>query len=556
MHGSCQHISGWDEIKNAKAELEKTTNLHLKRKLKILPLHSTIPQEDQQKAFIPAEEGTLKIILATNIAESSITINDVLAVVDSGLVRELNFDAESGMATMETPLTSRSSATQRLGRAGRVAPGKCYRLFSRGVFEAVMPDRPTPEIQRTGLEATCLRTCNIPNQQVETFLGRALDPPPKESVSFAMQRLVKLGAIRSNQDSSQVLTPLGRLLSMLPLDPGIGRMLIVGVTMQCLSPCLTAAACLSSRNVFNNPVGFRDEARQTRRSLSESSDILTMVRAYDIFWEIKENNGWQNACDWAFDNFISVGAMTSIESVRVQLLQELNRLGLVPNDDLERVGRGKYTLRSNAAVDRHRDNDLLATAVWATAFPDNLAARRKLASFGTLRTRTNAHAGLHPNAVGFHRKPPKESRVTLPAWYSYKEMVFSSQVFLRDCSALTPEQVVLFGGYPMKIGEGVNRPVDASNIRGVLDDWIAIKSSDEQTIDLLLNARHAVNAAIEWKTMHPGRPLEEDFQDIVNAVCHLCEKLDRSSKSSSKDDDSLVEDWSGRFRTGSVSFFD
>ena len=102
----------------------------------------------------------VKVILSTNIAESSVTIDDVLAIVDSGLVRELSWNAESSMSLMGTVQTSRASATQRAGRAGRVAPGVCYRLYSRATLEA-MSERPTPEIQRTALEATCLQTASM-----------------------------------------------------------------------------------------------------------------------------------------------------------------------------------------------------------------------------------------------------------------------------------------------------------------------------------------------------------------------------------------------------------
>ena len=149
-------LPGWDEIKSAMAILEETTDPELYEKLNVIPLHSTIPQEEQQKVFIPAPDGVVKVILATNIAESSVTINDVLAVVDSGLVREMSWNAESGMSTMGTVGTSRASATQRTGRAGRVAPGSCYRIYSHGTLHA-MAERPTPEIQRTALEATCLQ---------------------------------------------------------------------------------------------------------------------------------------------------------------------------------------------------------------------------------------------------------------------------------------------------------------------------------------------------------------------------------------------------------------
>jgi HrpA-like RNA helicase len=122
-------LPGWDEIKDATRQVEEEADPDLRSKIVILPLHSSIPHEDQQKVFYPAEDGTIKVILSTNIAESSVTIDDVLAVIDGGLVRELSFDAESAMSMMDTVAVSKASATQRLGRAGRVAPGACYYKF-------------------------------------------------------------------------------------------------------------------------------------------------------------------------------------------------------------------------------------------------------------------------------------------------------------------------------------------------------------------------------------------------------------------------------------------
>ena len=142
-------LPGWDEIKAA-TELIRKSATYNEDTMKIMPLHSSVPQEEQQSVFTPAKEGTMKIILSTNIAESSVTIDDVLSVIDAGLVREMSYNAESAMSSMETVLISSASATQRSGRAGRVAPGSCFRLYSRGVH-ASMAERPTPEIQRTAL---------------------------------------------------------------------------------------------------------------------------------------------------------------------------------------------------------------------------------------------------------------------------------------------------------------------------------------------------------------------------------------------------------------------
>jgi HrpA-like RNA helicase len=504
-------LPGWDEIKAATEAIAEASGPRTRQYMTILPLHSTIPHDDQKKVFEPAD-GKIKVILATNIAESSVTIDDVLAVVDTGLVREMNFSAEANVTAMETNKTSQASATQRLGRAGRVAAGKCYRLYSRGDFEA-MPARPTPEIQRTALEATCLQICSMTNQGVEKFLEQALDPPPKESISLAMERLSKLGAINV-VDGREFLSPLGICLSRLPLDPATGRMLLMGVVNKCLDPLLTSAACFSSRSIFVNPPGLRDRAMMIRRSFSDTSDVMAMVEAYNTFWDIVEQDGWQAAKDWAFDNYISVTGMLSVKAVRSQLLDELQKIGMIPGSDLQarRMSR-KACLVENASVNENSQNSKLFSAHWAVAFPDNLAARRKLGSFGTLRTRTDSHAGLHPSSVGFHRKPPQDkgARRDLPAWYLFQEKVLSSQLFLRGSSAMEPEQLLLFGGYHFDSLRG-------SHVHGLLDDWIAVESPCPETVRALSVARKEINRALEYKVMYPKASLPAETQEVLDCV--------------------------------------
>lgn len=542
-------LPGWDEIKTAMEILQDTTDAELYGKMNVIPLHSTIPQEEQQKVFVPAPDGVVKVIFATNIAESSVTINDVLAVVDSGLVREMSWNPESGMSCMETVTTSRASATQRTGRAGRVAPGSCYRIYSHGTLHA-MEERPTPEIQRTALEATCLQTCSMTNTGIERFLSKAMDPPSLESVEYAMDRLLKLGAIKSNETTGgEDLTPMGRLLSILPLDPGTGRMLIMGAVLRCLDPVLTAAACFSSRDPFYVPPGMRDEARQIRQSFCATSDLLATVRAYGTFQDILYEQGWDSARRWASDNFVSINALNTITSVRSQLLHELNRIGLVQDTDLDSRSHNKKTLRFDASVNLNASNESLFTAVWAAGLPGNIASRRPFGNFGTLRTRTEEHAGLHPSSVAFHRKPPRD-RTPLPVWFLYKEMMLSSQVFLRDVTAMRPEQLMLLGGHALQKrdftgADGDESPesegalLDASGNpiaedddprrvgpRLMLDDWIVIHSSCADTADLLTDVRREIDAALALKVMNPRKPLPDASEDIIHAVSRLFRVID------------------------------
>ena len=647
-------LPGMDEIKLCMKQVEevcRSSYPQLLDEIEILPLHSTIPQDDQQKVFKPAplsKNGTpkIKLILSTNIAESSITIDDVLAVIDSGLVREMNFNSETNMNTMETNRISKASATQRLGRCGRVGPGTCYRLFSSTDIDAdIMKERATPEIQRTSLEGTCLQTCfmmmnnnnnnnaddgngNENNDDitgVEDFLSRALDPPIDGSVGYAMNRLTKLGAISisskedgsttdddnnentsSNRSSDGVgreyLTPLGRCLARLPLDPATGKMLVMGVVMKCLDPVLTAASCFGSKDAFHVPATKRDEVKEIRTAFSDGkSDILANVRAYDKFYALVDEVGWYQAKAWAYENSVSISAMTSMKAVRSQLLNELRKVRLIPYDDFGGDRNNKRwnnknknprssnhnSLRPDASVNENAYSDLLVSAVWCTAFPDNLASRRRSgggSGSGAIRTSLDDHAELHPSSVLFHgygnykagrqggrhtnryQQPlqPKE----LPEWYLFNEKVLTSKLFLRGCSAMLPEQVLLFGGYNLDTtmsnhlsssspdsssssSQNTNAN-DSSKIRGVLDGWIAIEggknkqhkfksTQSDNSVDLLIRARENLDMIFERRIMFPtdrhktkynhhDRSDTEDDDTIVNAIRDVYEELATASQ--------------------------
>ena len=162
-----------------------------------------------------------------------------------------------------------------------------------------------------------------------------------------------------------------------------------------------------------------------------------------------------SACRWARDNFLSIQGLQTLTSLRAQLLSELTRTGLVRGSDLG-YGSGHRTrereLKADAEVNRHSGNEPLVVAVLLAGLPGNLASRRAQAHFGVMRTRIEDNAGLHPSCVAFARAPPRSRSgwAALPQWFLYKEMVLSSQVFLRDCSAVSPEQALLFGGSTLR----------------------------------------------------------------------------------------------------------
>ena len=294
--------------------------------------------------------------------------------------------------------------------------------------------------------------------------------------------------------------------------------------------------------------------------------------------------------------------MQNLTSLRSQLLDELVRTGLVRRDDLG-YDRRNRELRGDAEVNRHAGNESLTLAVLTTGLPGNLASRRSMAHFGVMRTRLEENAGLHPASVSFTRAPPKSrsEQTALPQWFLYREMVLSSQVFLRDCSAINPEQLVLFGGtkmapppevahtavsapsapQPASIEEysldepppllnadgtpsitlksksrssadppsSVNEPLGAA----VLDDWILVRSTCADTSELLVDVRRELYAALAHKAMAPRKPLNASQTAIVDAVAatlHIVENRNASALASLRRREGPRRDGGGFERDG------
>lgn len=236
-------LPGYDDIVTMREKInneEKEMNQGLRYVLYIL--HSNMQTCDQKKVFKPSPMGTRKIILSTNIAETSITIDDVVYVIDSGKVKEKSFDAISGVCTLKSNWISQACAKQRKGRAGRCRKGICYRLFSSVRYNSMQPYQ-TPEILRLPLQELCLYTKHLApgNTPIAEFLDRAIEPPSNMVTRNAVQLLKTIDALDPWED----LTELGSHLLDLPVEPRLGKMLLYAVVLKCLDPVLTIVCSLA-----------------------------------------------------------------------------------------------------------------------------------------------------------------------------------------------------------------------------------------------------------------------------------------------------------------------
>ena len=354
-------VAGLDDIRRVTQALERHQRWvdggggrHVE--LHVLSLHGRLSPDQQKKVFQRPPQGMIKVVISTNVAETSITIDDITVVVDTGKAKEMRFDAASRMSCLVEDLVSRASATQRAGRAGRVRAGRCFRLYSRKKWDT-MAAHQTPEMSRVPLQGLCLQVKSLAAGGglgggaggltgpggCARFLSRALEPPPPGAIETAVNMLREVGAF----DREERLTPLGQHLSRLPMDVRLGRILIMGSMLRCLGPVLTIVASMSSGSPWVVPSEYseRDAANKAKISLLSAkggrggqgqiapSDHLTILRAFDR-WERAKTSGGTRAqravCD---ELYLSHYKMMTIAKQRRDLIRDLRGIGFAMGGD-------------------------------------------------------------------------------------------------------------------------------------------------------------------------------------------------------------------------------
>ncbi|XP_053949579.1 probable ATP-dependent RNA helicase DHX34 [Anastrepha ludens] len=292
----------------------------------ILPLHSGLSLADQDKVFDYAPEGMRKCIVSTNIAETSLTVDGVRFVIDSGKVKEMSYDASCKGQRLKEFWVSKSSAEQRKGRAGRTGPGTCFRLFSEKQF-AAFEAYPTPEILRVPLETILLQmiAMGLPNVRSFPFV----ESPEEECIEQAIWSLKQHNALGIDEK----ITPLGKSLSNLPVEITIGKMLLMGCVFPDVEKILTLAATMSVQNPFTNRAYTDRKCEQEREPLqSDQGDIFTLLRAYHEWLQLKWNN--ENTRRWCHKLGIEEQRFYEITKLRNQFQNILESCNMTcKNDD-------------------------------------------------------------------------------------------------------------------------------------------------------------------------------------------------------------------------------
>ncbi|CAH1795870.1 unnamed protein product [Owenia fusiformis] len=504
-------------------------------------LHSSMQSSDQRKVFKTVPPGVRKIIMSTNIAETSITINDVVFVIDSGKVKEKSYDAIQGVSTLKSTWVSKASALQRKGRAGRCRAGKCYHLFSRVRWDSMMQYQ-EPEILRYPLQELCLHTKLLApmNMPIADFLAKAPQPPAFISCRNAVTLLKQIDALDNFED----LTEIGHHLTDLPIEPRYGKMVLYSVVLKCLDPILTIACALAYRDPFTLPAhpSQKRAAAQVRRRFSAgtNSDHMALLRAFQS-WQKARADGWERSfCE---KNYLSSATMEMIVGMRTQLLGQLRASGFVR-------ARGGGDIRD---LNTNSENwAVVKAALCAGSYPNILMVDRER---WQIMTQKESKVRFHPTSVlsaapdsGKRLKTHGQLVNALPTdWLLYEELSRSHRIAqVRIASVLSPLTLALMAG-PCKLsednvkeaesmeshahshmGQGDIMEEHSSDSEGEekdevrkslfrVDEWIAFKV-DSEAANMVMQLRLKWHSLFLRRMRAPSKPWSQPDENVVRAV--------------------------------------
>ncbi|KAI7863168.1 P-loop containing nucleoside triphosphate hydrolase protein [Spinellus fusiger] len=499
-------MPGAMEIKRCVEALQQ--NLPRSNAYEILPLHANLSPQEQTRVFKQVPFNVVKIVVATNVAETSITIEGVVYVVDSGRVKETQFDAANNMMHLVEAWASRASCKQRRGRAGRTRPGQCFKLFTRDCEDKKMRPQQVPELLRTPLEQLCLQVKSMGEKDVKAFLGKAIDPPSIAALDSAIRTLKTVDAIDGTKEGN--LTALGKHMATIPADLRISKMLLLGSIFRCLDPMLTLAAIMSLKSPFISPADRREKAKEARqRFMCAKSDWLTDMCAFEAWQTAFQSKGMKGARMFCEENFVSFSTMNEIQNLRRQYADTLHDIGFY-----DPYQKDSYNTNAN-------NNNLVKSILFGGLNPniakiklpdtkyDKVLAgaveREKEAKEIKFYTKDDGRVFLHPSSILFHCNNYNSSFLT------YFSRMTTSKTFIRDGTCIPSFAVLFFGGH-----------VDVDHLgRGITvgdDGWIQFRAWAR--IGVLVNQlKRLLNAALDEKIENPSQDVAAS--GVVQAMIAL-----------------------------------
>ncbi|KAM7497850.1 hypothetical protein LguiA_022264 [Lonicera macranthoides] len=538
-------LPGWDDINRTREVLHTNSFFNDSSKFIIISLHSMVPAVEQKKVFKRPPIGCRKIILSTNIAETAITIDDVVYVIDSGWMKEKSYDPYNNVSTLHSAWISKASAKQREGRAGRCQPGICYHLYSK-LRAASLPDFQLPEIMRIPIEELCLQVKLIdPDCKIDDFLKKTLDPPVAETIRNAVIVLQDIGALTTDEK----LTELGEKIGSLPVHPLTSKMLFFAILLNCLDPALTLACASDYRDPFTLPMLPHEKKRASaaRSELASlyggQSDQLAVIAAFECWKSAKEKGQEARFCS---QYFVSSSTMNMLSGMRKQLQSELFRNGFIPEDAT------RCSLNA-------QDHGVLHAVLVAGLYPmvGRLLPPHKSGQRWVVETTGGEKVRLHPQSTNFKLSFKKSRDRPLIV---YDEITRGDGgMHIRNCSVIGPLPLLMLATEivvaPVKgNGDGSDEDDDDEDDESEEDDedeneedetemtndepglpGEKVMSSPENTVRLVVDRwlsfesmaldvaqiyclRERLTAAILFKVTHSHKVLPEELGASIHAL--------------------------------------
>lgn len=412
-------LTGEDEIEDAVRKITLEGDQLVREEgcgpLSVYPLYGSLPPHQQQRIFEPAPESHndrpgRKIVISTNIAETSLTIDGIVYVVDPGFSKQKVYNPRIRVESLLVSPISKASSQQRAGRAGRTRPGKCFRLYTEEAFQKELIEQSYPEILRSNLSSTVLELKKLGVDDLVHF--DFMDPPAPETMMRALEELNYLACL----DDDGNLTPLGRLASQFPLDPMLAVMLIGSSEFSCSEEILTIVAMLSVPNVFIRPSKDKKRSDDAKNIFAHpDGDHITLLNVYHGF---KSDEAYQYGIHkWCRDHYLNYRSLSSADNIRNQLERLMTRHNLPLNT-------------SDYESSHYFDN--IRKALAAGFFMQ--VAKKRSSGKGYITVKDNQDVLIHPSTVIGHDSE----------WVVYNEFVLTSQNYIRTVTSVRPEWLIEF----------------------------------------------------------------------------------------------------------------
>ncbi|KXN70896.1 P-loop containing nucleoside triphosphate hydrolase protein [Conidiobolus coronatus NRRL 28638] len=404
--------------------------------LAVLPIYSQMPADLQAKIFQKAPDQARKCIVATNIAETSLTVDGIMYVIDTGYNKLKVYNPRIGMDALQITPVSQANANQRSGRAGRTGAGTCFRLYTEQAFNYEMFINTIPEIQRANLSNVVLLLKSLGVENLLDF--DFIDPPAQDTILNSMYQLWIYGAL----DNNGALTPLGKKMNEFPLDPALSKLLVISEEMGCTAEILTIVSMLSVPSVFYRPKERLEESDAAREKFQvQESDHLTLLNVFEQW----KKNGYRDS--WCNAHFIQPKAMLKAREVRSQLMD------IMKSQNMAYVTCGSTT-------------DIVRKCI-CSAYFHQAAKVKGIGEYVNLRS--GMPCQLHPTSalygMGF-----------TPDYIVYNELVMTSKEYMQCVTAIEPEWLSEYGGIFFSIkksghGHKENRELQSQQLKNMNDDF-------------------------------------------------------------------------------------